>query len=100
MLLWNFCTRLRTDPCSSEDKAEFALDAWAETQAIQDSLDIHVCNLDTALIYMCREYIYKYANSALIGVLSVDHSCLDDSSRMTITQSLRRLVPSADKYVL
>jgi hypothetical protein len=43
MLLWNFCSRLRTDPSNSEDMGEIALDAWAETQSIQDSLDAHVC---------------------------------------------------------
>lgn len=42
-----------------EDKAEYAHEAWNETQSIQDSLDLHVCNLDTAVMYMCREYIYK-----------------------------------------
>jgi hypothetical protein len=59
MLLWNFCTRLRKDTCPESEKAEFALEAWVETQAIQDSLDMHVCNLNTALMYMAREYIYK-----------------------------------------
>jgi hypothetical protein len=71
MLLWNFCTRLRKDTCPESEKAEFALEAWVETQAIQDSLDMHVCNLNTALMYMAREYIYN--------------------TRMTITQALRSL---------
>jgi hypothetical protein len=59
MLLWNFCARLRKDTYRESDKAEIALEAWVETQAIQDSLDMHVCNLNTALTYMAREYIYK-----------------------------------------
>ena len=45
--------------CVDEDRAEFAHEAWNETQAILDSLNFHVCNLDTALIYMSREYVYK-----------------------------------------
>ena len=60
MLLWNFCVRLRNDPCGDEDKAEYALEAWAETQTIQDSLDMHVCNLNTTLLYIAREYLCKY----------------------------------------
>jgi hypothetical protein len=59
MLLWNFCVQLRNNAGDEEDKAEYALEAWAETQAIQDSLDMHVCNLNTALIYISREYICK-----------------------------------------
>ncbi|EGO00473.1 hypothetical protein SERLA73DRAFT_181083 [Serpula lacrymans var. lacrymans S7.3] len=74
MLLWSFCTRLRKDTYTNEQKAEFALEAWSETHAIQDALDAHVCNLDTALLYMCREYVYKW-----------------NSTQMTITQTLRSL---------
>jgi hypothetical protein len=59
MLLWNFCIRLRSDCCSDEDKAECALEAWAETQTIQDCLDMHVCNLNTTLLYIAREYLCK-----------------------------------------
>lgn len=72
LLLWCFCERFRHDPlCPEEDKAEFAQEAWNETQSILDSLNFHVCNLDTALIYMSREYIYN--------------------TRMAITQVLRGL---------
>ncbi|KAG1751431.1 uncharacterized protein EDB91DRAFT_1105483 [Suillus paluster] len=60
MLLWNFCTtRLRKNVFSSGETAELALEAWTETLEIQDALDIHTCNLDMALLYMCREYVYN-----------------------------------------
>ncbi|KAG0700822.1 hypothetical protein DFH29DRAFT_602797 [Suillus ampliporus] len=60
MLLWNFCTtRLRKNVFSSAETAELALEAWAETHEIQDALDSHTCNLDMALLYMCREYVYN-----------------------------------------
>ncbi|KAF9455732.1 hypothetical protein BDZ94DRAFT_1277462 [Collybia nuda] len=75
MLLWTFCNRLLHSTASNETKTELIFDAWPETQALQDSLRIHDCNLDTALIYMCREYIYN--------------------TQITITQALRRLVPSS-----
>src|ERR1700722_11880768 len=84
MLLWNFCSRLRKDTCPESEKAEYALEAWVETQAIQDSLDMHVCNLHPALTYMAREYIYKCVlRSLLDGALLIkttqyaddDYSC-------------------------
>jgi len=61
MLLWNFSNRLcdQSTSLTEETKAEWAQESWNETQAIQDSLDMHICNLDTALIYMTREYIYN-----------------------------------------
>jgi len=59
MLLWNFCIRLRYRGYPSAQSAELALEAFTETQNIQDALDSHTCNLDAALIYMCREYIYN-----------------------------------------
>ncbi|KII92940.1 hypothetical protein PLICRDRAFT_679940 [Plicaturopsis crispa FD-325 SS-3] len=89
MLLWNFCLKLRKENCSDEDRAEYALEAWIETQAILDALETHICNLDTAILYMCREYIYKFVvlqlhrSLPLMGLLC--------SSRMTITQTFRSL---------
>ena len=60
MLLWTSCIRQRDSNWDTEVRADFAIAAWVETRAIQDALDMHKCNSDTALIYMCREYIYKY----------------------------------------
>jgi hypothetical protein len=65
MLLWSFSTRLGNDSISDSIKAEYAYEVWGETQSIQDALDAHVCNLDTALLYMCREYLYKYVSYTL-----------------------------------
>ncbi|KDQ27287.1 hypothetical protein PLEOSDRAFT_1076525 [Pleurotus ostreatus PC15] len=59
MLLWTFCNRIRVEGCSDEDKAEYASEAWSETQAIQDSIDMHTCNLDTGLMYMTKEYLHN-----------------------------------------
>jgi hypothetical protein len=76
MLLWNFSTRLSNDSITDNIKAEYAFEVWVETQAIQDALDTHVCNLDTALLYMCREFLYN--------------------TRVTVTRTLRRFVPPSD----
>lgn len=59
MLLWNGCLRLRKGTASDGDKAEFALQAWMETQEIQDTIDSHICAVDTHLLYMTREYLFK-----------------------------------------
>ncbi|KAF9066700.1 hypothetical protein BDP27DRAFT_1404271 [Rhodocollybia butyracea] len=74
MLLWNYSNRLCEQLSQTQDSPDLAQEAWSETQAIQDSLEMHVCNLDTALIYMTREYIYN--------------------TRVNITQVFRRSVPS------
>lgn len=58
MLLWNFCNRFRI-PSQEEERAEQAHEAFLEAQSIEDSLTMHRCNLDTTLMYMCREYIHK-----------------------------------------
>ncbi|KIM76126.1 hypothetical protein PILCRDRAFT_98790 [Piloderma croceum F 1598] len=76
MLLWSFSTRLSNDSITDNIKAEYAYEVWGETQSIQDALDAHVCNLDTALLYMCREYLYN--------------------TRVTVTRTLRRFVPPSD----
>ncbi|KAI0694263.1 hypothetical protein BC835DRAFT_1015031 [Cytidiella melzeri] len=76
MLLWTSCIRQRDSTWETEARAEFAVAAWVETRTIQDALDMHRCNADTALMYMCREYIYN--------------------TRMTITYELRRSLQDVD----
>lgn len=101
MLLWHYVTRLshsnsagqpldeRSVRIPQEDLAELAQESWCETQAIEDSLDIHTCNLDTTLMYCCREYVFKYVcfRSAFSGVLNFSFS----STRMTVAQIFRHL---------
>lgn len=71
MLLWNSCMRQKSERLDEKEKAEFAIEAWRESLAIQDSLDIHVCSSNTALSHSCREYLYN--------------------TRMCITTEFRRL---------
>lgn len=49
----------RDESLSTDQRASFAISAFQETREIQDALDMHVCNLDTGLMYVCREYLYK-----------------------------------------
>ncbi|KAJ7259282.1 hypothetical protein C8J57DRAFT_498595 [Mycena rebaudengoi] len=78
LLLWNFCNRLLKRPGTStrgqqqkEYEAEALQESWNEAQAIQDSLDMHECNYETVITYLCQEYIYNV--------------------RMTVTQGLRKI---------
>ncbi|OCH89059.1 hypothetical protein OBBRIDRAFT_733272 [Obba rivulosa] len=80
MLLWNSCSRQRDETWTTEERATFAIEAFQECRAIQDSLDMHSCNLDTALMYVAREYLYN--------------------ARMTITYELRRRLQDADSVIV
>ncbi|KAJ7208204.1 hypothetical protein GGX14DRAFT_543424 [Mycena pura] len=80
MLLANFCGNVVGDggpanPPQTRDERETEVEelneAWNEAQAIQEALDAHVCNLHTAVAYLCRENVYN--------------------SQMIITQGLRDL---------
>ncbi|KAK7046350.1 Zn(2)-C6 fungal-type domain-containing protein [Favolaschia claudopus] len=77
LLLWNFCNRLLTadsgprSPHRIEIETDALQESWNEAQAIQDSLEIHVCNYETGVTYLCQEYIYN--------------------TRMSITQALRKM---------
>lgn len=59
MLLWNSCMRQKSEVLNEKEKTEFAIEAWRESLAIQDSLEVHVCSSNTALSHSCREYLYK-----------------------------------------
>ncbi|CAL1706066.1 unnamed protein product [Somion occarium] len=52
MLLWNSCMRQRDDSWSTDERANFAVDAWREISAVQEALDAHTCNMETALMYV------------------------------------------------
>ncbi|KAJ7217481.1 hypothetical protein C8J57DRAFT_1095861 [Mycena rebaudengoi] len=61
MLVANFCANiasLRADTRDEKDeRAELLQDCWNEVRDIADALDIHVCNLHTAVTYLCRENV-------------------------------------------
>ncbi|KAJ7167044.1 hypothetical protein C8R46DRAFT_1095851 [Mycena filopes] len=76
LLLWNFCNRLVTRPGlqaahQTETEADAWADAWNEAQAIQDSLEMHICNYETTVSYLTQEYVYN--------------------TRMSVTQALRKM---------
>ena len=40
-------------------RAQFAINAWLETEAIEDALNQHVCNLESRMAYQAREFLFK-----------------------------------------
>ncbi|KAJ7743601.1 hypothetical protein B0H16DRAFT_1008076 [Mycena metata] len=75
MLLANFCSNVVARETETRDERESQAEAlhesWQEAQGIQDALDGHVCNLHTAIAYLCRENV--------------------SNSQMVITKGLRNL---------
>ncbi|KAI0319115.1 hypothetical protein OF83DRAFT_1170514 [Amylostereum chailletii] len=57
MLIWNCCTRFQDERLESDAKAQLGVAVFVETREVEQALDAHSCNIDTALTYMCREFI-------------------------------------------
>ncbi|TFY79931.1 hypothetical protein EWM64_g4083 [Hericium alpestre] len=57
MLLWNSCMQFQNDVLDNDMKAQIAVAIFVETNAVDQALDAHICNIDTSLIYMSREFI-------------------------------------------
>jgi hypothetical protein len=70
MLLWHSCVQhqqqqqhsgvsVDNDSTAAANNASFAMRAWLETEAIERALNAHTCNVERALIYYGREYLFK-----------------------------------------
>jgi hypothetical protein len=46
-------------PLSEDDRAEFAVEAWTEAQAIEDTLARHACGPDSEMVYTTKEYVFN-----------------------------------------
>ncbi len=44
---------------SDSDKAEFAVKAWLEADAIETNLNRHICEIERSFIFQAREYVFK-----------------------------------------
>ncbi|KAI0351438.1 hypothetical protein OH77DRAFT_938368 [Trametes cingulata] len=74
MLLLHSCVHSRYDPHISEaQRAEFAMKAWLEVDAIEDALDRHTCGLERNFGYQAREMLF--------------------SSRMCVSHEFQRYIP-------
>ncbi|TFL03494.1 hypothetical protein BDV98DRAFT_386363 [Pterulicium gracile] len=59
VLLWTFCTRTLSKVTSMQERGALAAEAFREVTTLQESIDMHVCNLDTGMIYLTKEYLYN-----------------------------------------
>ncbi|KAI0365647.1 hypothetical protein BV20DRAFT_972889 [Pilatotrama ljubarskyi] len=76
MLLLHSCTQTRDDPrLSDSQRAEAAMSAWLEIDAIEQALDQHTCGIENHLNYQAREMLF--------------------SSRMCVSQEFHRYIPQA-----
>lgn len=59
MLLWSFCISVKENQIPVDDKIEAFTQSIGEAQLIEDALNIHHCNIDTTIINLTREYLFK-----------------------------------------
>ncbi|TBU28622.1 hypothetical protein BD311DRAFT_663142 [Dichomitus squalens] len=79
MLLWNSCIRLRTDTSLPDtDKAQFALTAWTEIEAIEEALGRHTCGIERSFLFQGRELLFN--------------------SRMVIAYEFQRCLPQPTQH--
>ncbi|KAL7279934.1 hypothetical protein ACG7TL_006345 [Trametes sanguinea] len=63
MLMWNSCIRMRGDPSLPDsEKANFAMSAWKEIDAIEEALKRHSCGIERSFLFQGRELLFKHAN--------------------------------------
>ncbi|KAF5330254.1 hypothetical protein D9758_014443 [Tetrapyrgos nigripes] len=73
-LLWHFCVRMRNNHSATDDeKAQFAVRAWLETEEIEQALNKHTCDIERSFIFQGREYLFN--------------------TRMCITYEYQRYIP-------
>ncbi|KAJ7600829.1 hypothetical protein C8J56DRAFT_813769 [Mycena floridula] len=60
-LLGHSCTRMRRNDVSAaeSDKAQFAIKAWLEADAIEAALNRHTCNLERNYLFQARELLFN-----------------------------------------
>ncbi|KAI0356257.1 hypothetical protein OH77DRAFT_1423872 [Trametes cingulata] len=76
MLLFHSCTQTRDDPrLSDAQRADAAMSAWLEIDALEQALDQHTCGIENQLNYQAREMLF--------------------SSRMCVSQEFNRYIPQA-----
>ena len=60
MLLMHSCMRIREAyGLSLADRAQLAVQAWLEIDDIEQRLDRHTCDMDTAFGFQAREILFR-----------------------------------------
>ncbi|EIN12958.1 hypothetical protein PUNSTDRAFT_118598 [Punctularia strigosozonata HHB-11173 SS5] len=59
-LLWSQCVRRRGDTSMSDtEKAQYAMSTWLETEAIEEALNRHTCEIEKSSMYHAREILFN-----------------------------------------
>lgn len=90
---------MRNDTRATDvEKAQFAVKAWLEADALESALNKHTCGIERAFIFQAREYIFKYASSFLFpSSLQLIAIC---STRMCISYEFQRYIPLVTASVI
>ncbi|KAI0823181.1 hypothetical protein BC628DRAFT_1385050 [Trametes gibbosa] len=60
MILWHTGIRMRTERLMPDlQRAQFAIDAWLEADAVEAALNLHTCDLESRLAYQAREFLFN-----------------------------------------
>ncbi|KAI9058380.1 hypothetical protein FKP32DRAFT_1581766 [Trametes sanguinea] len=60
MLMWNSCVRMRGDSSLPDsEKANFAMSAWKEIDAIEQALKRHSCGIERSFLFQGRELLFN-----------------------------------------
>ena len=80
MLLLHLCVHKRGDPRLTDgDRAQFAMRAWLEIDAMESTLNQHSCVLALNVDYRTREMLFE--------------------SRMCVSHEFQRYIPQVSTYV-
>ncbi|KAI0655605.1 hypothetical protein C8Q70DRAFT_422985 [Cubamyces menziesii] len=81
MLLLHSCVRMRADPTMGDaERAQFAMKAWLEIDALESALDHHSCGLERMTGFQAREMLF--------------------SARMCVSHEFQRYIPRVTTYVV
>jgi hypothetical protein len=80
------------------DKAQFAVKAWLEADALEAALNRHTCHIERAFIFQGREYIFKYVSHIAVPSAPCTHRS-SSSTRMCISYEFRRFIPLVTSWV-
>lgn len=59
MILWNTSVRQRGNATlTPQARAEYAMNAWLEADAIEAALNLHTCYLEESMLYQTREFLF------------------------------------------
>ena len=60
LLMWHSCLRARSDAMlSPADRAQWAMGAWLELDAVEAAMDRHTCDIQSGFMMQMREVLFK-----------------------------------------